>query len=73
MYSITEYMCYSSKDLINWEFENTIMNMEEDVSWAAARDVAWASQVVKFKGQYYLLFCTTTADWDGRKSGKPSA
>lgn len=64
-YSITEYMCYSSKDLINWDFENIIMNMEEDVSWAAARDVAWASQVVKFKGQYYLLFCTTTADWMG--------
>ena len=48
-YSIPEYLCYSSKDLINWDFENIIMNMEEDVSWAAARDVAWASQVVKFK------------------------
>lgn len=59
-YSITEYMCYSSKDLINWDFENVIMNMEEDVSWADARDVAWASQVVEFKGKYYLLFCTTS-------------
>lgn len=60
-YSITEYMCYSSKDLTNWKFENTIMNMDEDVSWADARDVAWASQVMKFKGKYYLLFCTTSA------------
>lgn len=58
-YSIPEYMCYSSQDLINWKFENVIMNME-DVKWAAARDVGWASQVIQFKGKYYFLFCTTS-------------
>ncbi len=58
-YSIPEYLCYSSKDLINWEFENVIMNMR-DVSWALADDVGWASQVIEFKGKYYFLFCTTS-------------
>lgn len=57
-YSITDYMCYSSKDLINWEYENTIMDMQS-VSWSRDNTTAWASQVIHFKGKYYLLFCTT--------------
>ena len=61
-YSITDYMCYSSKDLINWEFENTIMDMTS-VSWRQNDTTAWASQVIHFKGKYYLLFCTTSANW----------
>lgn len=61
-YSITDYMCYSSKDLVNWEYENTIMDMTS-VSWRQNDTTAWASQVIHFKGKYYLLFCTTSAGW----------
>lgn len=66
-YSITDYMCYSSKDLINWEYKNTIMDMKS-VSWRQNDTTAWASQVIPFKGKYYLLFCTTSAGWMNERS-----
>ncbi len=68
-YNIPEYLCYSTKDLINWTFEGTVLDMK-DVSWADNDTSAWASQVAKHyseeegKDLYYLYFCT----WD-RKSG----
>ena len=63
-YQIPEYYCYSSKDLVNWKYENMIMNMKS-VNWRVDNNTAWAAQVMKFKGKYYLLFCTT-ANWPGQ-------
>lgn len=65
IYNIPEYFCYSSNDMVNWKAEGVVMTMDK-VSWAADDKSAWASQVAKHNGQYYLYFCS----WD--KSGKQS-
>lgn len=72
-YHIPEYLCYSSKDLLTWTPEGTVMDMK-DVSWAKDHISAWASQVTKHysekegKDLYYLYFCS----WDKTGGGKQS-
>ncbi len=66
IYNIPEYLCYSTKDLVNWTYEGVVMNMR-DVSWGDAKS-AWASQVVMYGGKYYLYFCS----WDKTAQGKQS-
>lgn len=39
-----------------------------DISWRSNDTSAWASQVIKHNGKYYLYFCT----WDKTSSGKHS-
>ncbi len=54
-YTMPDYLCYSTKDLKEWKYEGVTMKMT-DVAWAD--DVsAWASQVIKYKDMYYLLYC----------------
>ncbi len=65
IYNIPEYLCYSSDDMVNWREEGVVMSMDS-VPWTADDTSAWASQVVKHDGNYYLYFCS----WD--KSGKQS-
>lgn len=66
IYNIPEYLCYSTQDLIHWNYEGVVMNIR-DVSWGDAKS-AWASQVVKHNGKYYLYFCS----WDRTAQGKQS-
>ena len=66
IYNIPEYLCYSTKDLINWKYEGVVMKMS-DVSWGDAKS-AWAAQVLKHNGKYYLYFCS----WDRTSEGKQS-
>ena len=60
VYTMPEWLCYSSTDLVNWKAEGVILDIE-DVPYAN-RDYnsAWASQVVEYKGYYWFLFCTYT-------------
>lgn len=64
-YVISEYLCYSSTDLVNWKAEGAVMTMDT-VEWAKDDVSAWASQVAKYGDKYYLYYCS----WD--KSGKQS-
>ena len=77
-YTMPEWICYSSPDLINWTTEGIIMDIE-DIPWARGQATgnpepsAWASQVIEYKGYYWFLFCSwsentvgfTTAGNDG--------
>ena len=69
IYNIPEYLCYSSKDMINWNREGVVMTMDT-VSWASNSTSAWAAQVAKHfdkeknRDMYYLYYCT----WE--KTGK---
>jgi len=73
IYNMPEYLCYSSKDLINWTEEGTIMTME-NIEWTKDTTSAWAAQVVKHydkeaqADKYYLYYCS----WDKTSSGKQS-
>ena len=58
-YVMPEWVCYTSKDMKNWEYKGPIMSAT-DVSWRSNDTSAWASQVIKHNGKYYLYFCT----WD---------
>lgn len=75
IYNIPEYVCYSSKDMINWKSEGTVMTVSTDeVSWVTSSTTAWASQVAKHydketgKDRYYLYYCS----WDKTSAGKQS-
>lgn len=75
IYHIEEYLCYSTKDMVNWKAEGTVMTVDtENVVWARDSATAWASQVVKHydkkeeKDKYYLYFCS----WDNTSGGRQS-
>lgn len=75
IYRIEEYLCYSTKDMVNWKSEGSVMTVDTNhVTWARDSSTAWASQVVKHydeeagKDQYYLYFCS----WDKTSAGKQS-
>lgn len=71
-YVIPEYLCYSTKDMKEWNYEGVVLKMT-DVSWAD-KNSAWAGQVARHydksadKDMYYLYFCS----WDSTDSGKQS-
>ena len=58
-YNITEYLCYSTKDLKEWKYEGVAMKASTaEISWANSSNSAWAAQVMKHNGKYYLYYCT---------------
>ena len=68
-YQILEWMCYSTKDLKNWNYEGVIMKADkQSITWANTGTDAWAGQVAKYKDKYYFYYCT----WDATASGKQS-
>jgi len=56
-YKIPEWLCYSSKDMVNWTYESVIMKVS-DISWADDIYSGWASQVAEYQGMYYFYYCT---------------
>lgn len=74
-YVIPEWVCYSSKDMKNWKYENVIMKADfKSITWAQNETSAWAGQVAKHydkeagKDRYYFYFCT----WDKTANGQQS-
>lgn len=73
-YAITEWICYSTQDLMNWNYEGPILNANTGISWKNLNDSAWAAQTVKHydkeagKDKYYFYYCT----WDKTSKGKQS-
>lgn len=54
-YYMPEWLCYSSKDLVNWTYEGVPMKAG-DFSWGKASD-AWAGEVEYYNGKYYFFMC----------------
>lgn len=57
VYTMPEWLCYSSTDLVHWKAESIIMDMH-DIPWANNDDSAWAAQVIEYRGYYWFFFCT---------------
>ncbi|MDQ8203498.1 glycoside hydrolase family 43 protein [Pelagicoccus sp. SDUM812003] len=64
MFNITEWLCYSTKDMKTWTAHGSIMK-PTDFEWAI-RD-AWAAQVVERDGKFYFY---TTVQHDDTHAGK---
>ncbi|MFL6678220.1 MAG: glycoside hydrolase family 43 protein [Burkholderiaceae bacterium] len=64
MYLMNEWLCYSSKDLRHWTAHGAIMK-PTDFKWAVGE--AWAAQVVKRNGRFYLY---ATVQHDDTRPGK---
>jgi xylan 1,4-beta-xylosidase len=64
MFTMWEWLCFSSKDMKTWTAHGPIMKVK-DFKWAA-RD-AWAAQVVERNGKFYLY---ATAQHDKTHPGK---
>lgn len=54
-YYMPEWLCYSSKDMVNWTYEGVPMTAG-DFSWGKASD-AWAGEVEYYNGKYYFFMC----------------
>jgi len=68
-YKITEWVCYSTKDLKDWKYEGVTMKADKgSIKWANTGQDAWAGQVAKYKDKYYFYYCT----WDSTADGKQS-
>lgn len=68
-YNITEWLCYSTKDLTEWKYEGVIMGADkQSITWADSGKDAWAGQVAKYKDMYYFYYCT----WDATSAKKQS-
>lgn len=50
----THFTCWSSKDLVNWKNEGTILDLTKDITWAKER--AWAPAIAKKNGKYYYYY-----------------
>ena len=63
-YTMHEWLCYSSKDMVNWESLGSPLK-PTDFEWAS--DGAWAAEVEEKDGRYYWF---VTTDWkeDGKKA-----
>lgn len=68
-YNISEWICYSTKDLVNWNYEGVTMKADkESITWSSTGKDAWAGQVAKYKDKYYFYYCT----WDATSNGEQS-
>lgn len=65
-YVIPEYLCYSTKDMVTWNYEGVVLKMS-DVTWAD-NNSAWAGQVAEHGGKYYFYYCS----WNSADRGKQS-
>ncbi len=54
-YYMPEWLCYSSKDMVNWKYEGVPMRAS-DFSWGSGSD-AWAGEVEYYNGKYYFFMC----------------
>lgn len=50
----TYFTCWSSKDLVNWKNEGTILDLKKDLTWAEYR--AWAPAIAYRNEKYYFYF-----------------
>ncbi len=66
-YNMPDYLCYSTTDLKEWKYEGVTMSMK-NVSWSDDSS-AWASQVIKYKNKYYLLYCAENKGSRGKELG----
>lgn len=68
-YNISEWICYSTTDLVNWDYKGVIMKADkESITWSSTGKDAWAGQMAKYKDKYYFYYCT----WDATSAGKQS-
>lgn len=51
----TEFVVWSSKNLVDWVREETIIDLSKEISWADIR--AWAPDCIERNGKYYFYFC----------------
>ena len=58
-FNITEWLCYSTEDMVTWTDYGVIMK-PTDFSWSIGE--AWASQVMEYEGKYYFFVSTQCGD-----------
>lgn len=58
-FNITEWLCYSTEDMVTWTDHGVIMK-PTDFEWSIGE--AWASQVMEYEGKYYFFVSTQCGD-----------
>lgn len=58
-FNITEWLCYSTEDMVTWTDHGVIMK-PTDFEWSIGE--AWASQAMEYEGKYYFFVSTQCGD-----------
>ena len=65
-YTMHEWLCFSSVDMVNWKEHKTPLTVK-DFSWA--KSDAWASQVIERNGKFYWYVAADHATVTGKAIG----
>ncbi|MCD8741584.1 glycoside hydrolase family 43 protein [Mucilaginibacter roseus] len=65
-YYMSEWLCYSSADMVNWKEHPSPLNVKE-FKWAKAD--AWASQVIERDGKFYWYVAVEHGTVNGKAIG----
>lgn len=65
-YYMSEWLCYSSADMVNWKEHPSPLNVKE-FKWAKAD--AWASQVIERNGKFYWFVAVEHGTVNGKAIG----
>lgn len=65
-YYMSEWLCYSSADMVNWKEHPSPLNVKE-FKWAKAD--AWASQVIERNGKFYWYVAVEHGTVNGKAIG----
>ncbi|MBW8886241.1 MAG: family 43 glycosylhydrolase, partial [Fibrobacteres bacterium] len=66
-FNMNEWVCYSTKDMVDWKYEGVVLKAT-DFAWGSP-GTAWACQVVKRHGKYFLYSTTGRPDRQGYTVG----
>jgi arabinoxylan arabinofuranohydrolase len=61
-FHMLDWLCYSSKDMVNWTDHGAIASLAT-FPWAAQNNDAWAPQVIARNGKFYLYVPISVKGW----------
>ena len=53
-FTMYDWRCYSTTDMVNWTDHGAVASLEKDVAWVNKKNGAWAVQCIERNGKYYL-------------------
>ena len=62
-YTMKDYKCFSTKDMVNWTYHGTPAGHMSFSDWAQVDGSAWAQQVVERNGKYYMYAPVFSDPW----------
>ncbi|MCW3806973.1 glycoside hydrolase family 43 protein [Plebeiibacterium marinum] len=53
-FTMYDWRCYSTTDMVNWTDHGAVASLEKDLPWVNKKNGAWAVQCIERNGKFYL-------------------